>query len=104
MWCFARFGIICFDLILTNCPRSFQNSWVLETGLSDFQKVTIYRNFQDFFNDTFKEYLLSKLAMENIRKSKHLCKCSWQICFKKEKAFTRKQYGFDESNFEKDSN
>ena len=26
----------CIDLILTNCPRSFQNSCVIETGLSDF--------------------------------------------------------------------
>ena len=29
----------CIDLILTNCPRSFQNSCVLETGLSDFHKM-----------------------------------------------------------------
>ena len=26
----------CIDLILTNCPGSFQNSCVVETGLSDF--------------------------------------------------------------------
>ena len=26
----------CIDLILTNCPRSFQNSCVIETGISDF--------------------------------------------------------------------
>ena len=29
----------CIDLILTNCPRSFQNSCVIETGLSDFHKI-----------------------------------------------------------------
>ena len=29
----------CIDLILTNCPRSFQNSCVVETGLSDFHKI-----------------------------------------------------------------
>ena len=31
----------CRDLILTNCPRSFQNSCVIETGLSDFHKKVV---------------------------------------------------------------
>ena len=31
----------CIDLILTDAPRSFQNSGVFETGLSDFHKLTI---------------------------------------------------------------
>ena len=31
----------CTDLILTNCPRSFQNSCVIETGLSDFHKMIV---------------------------------------------------------------
>ena len=31
----------CRDLILTNSPRSFQNSRVCETRLSDFHKLTI---------------------------------------------------------------
>ena len=31
----------CIDLILTNCPRSFQNSCVIETGLSDFHKMVV---------------------------------------------------------------
>ena len=31
----------CIDLILTNKPHSFQNSTVLETGLSDFHKLTL---------------------------------------------------------------
>ena len=30
----------CIDLILTNFPRSFQNSNVFETGFSDFHKLT----------------------------------------------------------------
>ena len=29
------------DLILTNNPNSFQNSWVIETGLSDFHKMMV---------------------------------------------------------------
>ena len=31
----------CIDLLLTNRPKSFQNSSVLETGLSDFYKMTV---------------------------------------------------------------
>ena len=31
----------CIDLILTNCHRSFQNSCVIETGLTDFHKLVV---------------------------------------------------------------
>ena len=31
----------CIDLILTNKSRSFQNTTVIETGLSDFHKLTV---------------------------------------------------------------
>ena len=31
----------CVDLILTNCPRSFQNSCVIDTELSDFHKMVV---------------------------------------------------------------
>ena len=31
---------VCIDLILTNVPRSFQSTYVVETGLSDFHLVT----------------------------------------------------------------
>ena len=31
----------CIDLVLTNCPRSFQNSCVLETGLSGTLKMMV---------------------------------------------------------------
>ena len=31
----------CIDLILTNCPRSFQNSRAIETGLWDFHKLVV---------------------------------------------------------------
>ena len=64
----------CIDLILTNCPRSFQNSCVIETGLSDFHKLVVtvmkttykkmqpkiitYRNYKYFDNDIFREALL----------------------------------------------
>ena len=31
----------CIDLIITNRPKRFQNSMVIETGLSDFHKMCI---------------------------------------------------------------
>ena len=31
----------CIDLIFTNRPRCFQNTTVVETGISDFHKITI---------------------------------------------------------------
>ena len=31
----------CIDLILINCPGSFLNSCVIETGLSDFHKMIV---------------------------------------------------------------
>ena len=31
----------CIDLILTNCPKNFQESSTLETGLSDFHKMVL---------------------------------------------------------------
>ena len=32
---------ICIDLILSNTPRSFQSTCVIETGLSDFHVMTL---------------------------------------------------------------
>ena len=57
----------CMDLILTNCPHSFQISCVIETGLSDFHKIVItwklklkvikYRGYKYFCNGTVRESL-----------------------------------------------
>ena len=63
----------CIDLILTNRPLSFQNSTVVETGLSDFHlltltvlkttfrkrppKVVMYRNYKNYSSFKFKEDL-----------------------------------------------
>ena len=62
------------DLILTNKYRSFQNSTIIETGLSDFHKLTVsvmkmyfqkqvpkilyYRNYNYFNNELFRNDLL----------------------------------------------
>ena len=62
------------DLILTYNPNSFQNSGVIEIGLSDFYKMTLtimkttfeklkpniihYRDYRKFSNDKFRENLI----------------------------------------------
>ena len=67
----------CIDLILTNCLLSFQNSCVIQTGLSvcyemivtvikiSFRKieprVISYRDCKSFSNEGFRESLLEKL-------------------------------------------
>ena len=74
----------CIDLILTNHPRSFQNSCEFETGLSDYHKITVtimkasfqrlqpriinYRDYKRLQNDVFREELLSELLNVNIDK------------------------------------
>ena len=68
----------CIDHILTNKPASFQNTTLIETGLSDFYKLTIivmkcrfqkhlpnviyYRNVKYFDNDAFKANLGNNLS------------------------------------------
>ena len=63
----------CIDLILTNRYRSFQNTHTIETGLSDFHKMTVtvlktsykkqtpkivsYRDYKRFSNDNFNNEL-----------------------------------------------
>ena len=66
----------CIDLILTNVPRSFQTTHVIETGLSDFHLMTLtvmrkcFKNLKPrvinhrsyFSNEVFRESLLGKLS------------------------------------------
>ena len=68
------------DLILTNRPRSFCNSDTLETGLSDFHKLTVtvlkmffkkpkvisYRNCKNFSNDLFRIDLINEIISNGI--------------------------------------
>ena len=72
----------CVDLILTNKTRSFQSTCVIETGLSDFYRITIsvlkmhfrklplkvisYRDFKTFENERFITSLQSTLESQNI--------------------------------------
>ena len=73
----------CVDLIITNKPKSFQNSCTFETGLSDFHKMTltvlkssfakqkprvlIYRNCKFFNNTFFRDQVLNKLRNSNFQ-------------------------------------
>ena len=70
------------DLILTNSPRSFQNSSVFETGLSDFHKLTItvvkqyfpklkpkvvnYRDYRNFRNNEFRAELDNEMLKHDL--------------------------------------
>ena len=71
------------DLILINKPRSFKNSSVLETGLSDFHKMTLtvmrahfvkqtpkvvyYRDYKKFSNDLFRNDILQVQALTDTK-------------------------------------
>ena len=66
------------DLIITNRPKSFQESEIIETGLSDFHKMSLtvmkvfynkqkpkiiqYRKYKGFSNEAFMHELESALA------------------------------------------
>ena len=61
------------DLMLTNSPDSYQNSCAIETGLSDFHKMTVtvlktffqkkgpkvisYRDYKNYSNDIFRQLI-----------------------------------------------
>ena len=71
----------CIDLILTNRSRSFQNSDTLETGLSDFHKMTltvmktqfqklppkiiIYRDYKNYEHNQFNREFNDMLNQHN---------------------------------------
>ena len=72
---------VCIDLILTNVPRSFQSTYVVETGLSYFHLMTLtvmrkifknhrpktinYRSYQNFSNEKYGETLINNLSKDN---------------------------------------
>ena len=69
---------MCIDLILTNVPRTFQSTCVIETGLSDFHLMTLtiikkmfkkqrpriinYRSFKHFSNKEFRKSFINSLS------------------------------------------
>ena len=75
----------CIDLMLTNKPRSFKNSSVLETGLSDFHKMTLtvmrahfvkqtpkvvyYRDYKKFSNELFRNDILQAQTLTETKEN-----------------------------------
>ena len=61
----------CIDLMLTNAPRSFYSTYVLETGLSVFRLITltvlrkVYKKFQSIKRN-FRENILHNLSKVNL--------------------------------------
>ena len=57
----------CIDLFLTNCPKSFESTLSIETGLSDFHKLTVtviqYRDYKNFDSTRFFEKLQVRLTL-----------------------------------------
>ena len=72
----------CIDLILTNRSKSFQKTTAIETGLSDFHKMTItimkavfkkkkpkiiqYREYTKFSNTVFRSELMELLYIHDV--------------------------------------
>ena len=75
----------CIDLMLTNKPRFFKNSNLLETGQSDFDKMTLtvmrayfvkqtskvvyYRDYKKFSNDLFRNDILQAQALTDTKEN-----------------------------------
>ena len=79
--CYKNFGKpTCIDLVLTNMPRNFQSTCVIETGLSDFHLMTLtvmrknfkktkpriinYRSYNNFSNEYYRKCLFNELKRE----------------------------------------
>ena len=74
-------NLACIDLILTNIPHSFQSTWVVVTGLSNFHLMTStvmgksfkkyqsktinYRSYKNFSNEKYREKLMNNFSKEN---------------------------------------
>ena len=72
----------CIDLMLSNYPKSFQSSYTIESGLSDFHKMTIailkttykrlppkqikYRSFRNFSQQDFRQELNNLFTDDNL--------------------------------------
>ena len=70
----------CIDLILTNKPLSFKNTYMIETGLSEFHKMIVavikmhfpkmkpqvasFRKYKDFHDETFLDSLRHELKVQ----------------------------------------
>ena len=89
----------CIDSILTNRPKSFQSTCVIETGLSDFHRMTVcvlkmhfrklppriisYRDFSNYHNAKFVNSLTEVLfEVENTESFVKDPDCFYKVCTK----------------------
>ena len=89
----------CIGLILTNRPKSFQSTCVIETGLSDFHRMTVsvlkmhfrnlppriisYRDFPNNYNENFINSLTKVLfEVENTESFVKDPNCFYKVCTK----------------------
>ena len=83
----------CIDLTLTNRPKSFQTTCVIETGLSDFHRMTVsvlkilppriisYRDFSNYHNANFINSLTEILFEgENTESFVKDPDCFYKVC------------------------
>ena len=84
------------DLILTNKPFSFQNSCVVETGLSDFHRMILtvtkmtfeklkprvrnYRDYKHFNNERFRDDLMSEISTSHLEFDKNSFDKFFNMC------------------------
>ena len=79
--CFKNpYNLSCIELFIMNRPKSFQNSTLIKTGLSDFHKMSLtvmkvfykkqrpkivrYRNYRNFDNDLFINEVKNSIEQE----------------------------------------
>ena len=88
----------CIDLIMTNRPKSFQNSSTFETGQSDFLKATLavlkvsfkkekprvlnYCKYKFYDNSIFREQFLTKVNHFTVSKQDNSFKGFQEKCLK----------------------
>ena len=75
----------CIDLILTNSKRSFQSFCTIETGFSNFHRMTVtvmkaslrklkpeaihYRNYKLFCNESYRNEPVAQFSKQNLEEN-----------------------------------
>ena len=102
----------CIDLFLTNHPRCFQNTIVVETGISDFHKMLVtvlkvlykkqkpkiirYRKYDNFNNDLFREEVNNEFLNVDLNNAE-LSEFTETFVSLLDKHTPKKQKSFDDS-------
>ena len=89
------------DLILTNKSRSFQSTYVMETGLFDFNRMTVsvlkthfrklpakvvtYRNFKKFENEKLMDSLKLTINSQDVDYTENYARMNLSIMLQEKK-------------------